>query len=394
MANRMKRRQLAVANAEKEKHIKKLLSEAKNQYKEDLKAGEILGVPLAKRILLKPNHHMAINRIKSQISKAVRPLNKWKPLRTRRPDPLIKHLGRYLFAQYQLPKFLDTVWFENNLDFHTWYWKLGKGMNIRRLNTPLNYTKKMSHFFMKAPDHLTVKQALRWGQVMGLGGNERLALTIATGPLGADLEEGTFWSTVILFMKNQPMLDPSLVNPIIDYIYHQKFREQRIFTIYHTYETIPPPSPGFSMKGRTITSLIRGMEQWHRQLREVKYTGENISWMGSRKNDWEYIEGVGENQKSYQIVQLKSSFELIAEGKAMRHCVASYAYSCSRGNCSIWSLRINEGFRQKPLVTIEVNARDIIVQARGKYNVTPSLVEQKIIRRWVAASGLKTQFLY
>ncbi|MCB0843050.1 MAG: PcfJ domain-containing protein [Bacteroidetes bacterium] len=390
----MKRKQLAEANAKQEIYFKKIFNDAKIQYKENTKISELLGVPLAKRILLNSEHHLAIDRIKAQISKAIRPIDNWKPLRTRRPEPLIKHLGRYLFAQYHLPKFLDHVWFEDNLEFQNWYLKLGKGINIRNLNTPLDYTKKMSHYFMQAPDHLTVRQALRWGQILGLGGDRRLADTITSGHLGTNLVEDDFWSTVIIFMKNQPMLDPSLINPIIDYIYHQKFHGQRRLTNYHTYEFIPPPTPGFSMKGRTITSLIRGMEKWHRELREVKYTGKNISWIGSRKKDWEYIEGVGNGQKCYQIIQLKSALELIEEGRAMKHCVASYAYSCSKGNCSIWSLRVNHDFSQKPLVTIEVNARDMIVQARGKYNAMPSQVEQNIIRRWAVANDLKTQYIY
>ena len=40
------------------------------------------------------------------------------------------------------------------------------------------------------------------------------------------------------------------------------------------------------------------------------------------------------------ITELASSYELLAVGQAMAHCVASYAPSCVQGRVSIWSLRV------------------------------------------------------
>ena len=394
MANRKKRKYIQQVKAKEEENIKQYLADAKRQKNKDPKIRTILGVQLRKAVLLEDEHQQALKRIERKLGIAVRPLEKWKPPQTRKATPVINNLTRYLFAKYQLPHFLDKVWFDSNPVYLDWYIQMGQGMNIRKLGIPLNYTKKMSHFFMKAPNNLSITQALRWGQVIGFGGDKRLANTIANGHLGTNMENDDFWTKVILFMKNQPMLDPAQINPLIDYIYHQKFHRERVAVGYGRYEMTFPPAPNFEIKGRTVTSLLRGMEAWHRTLRTSRLYPTNEFWKGSPVSDFTYVVGVGSGQRKYQIVQLKSSGELVEEGRAMRHCVASYVYSCKRGACSIWSLRTSDGFKSKPLVTIEVNSRNTIVQARRKFNARPSQKEQNIIRRWAAFAGLTTQYLY
>ena len=79
--------------------------------------------------------------------------------------------------------------------------------------------------------------------------------------------------------------------------------------------------------------------------------------------------------------------ELVAEGRIMHHCVASYAYSCARGECSIWTLerRDQEGLEKHQ--TIEVRQSQI-VQCRGKRNRYPTRGEMAIVERWAKAAGL------
>ena len=71
-----------------------------------------------------------------------------------------------MFVKYEIPGFMDKVWFEEHEEYKNWYMALAQGTNIRKLNIPIPYTKKMSHFFMQAPNNMSVKEALRWGQVI------------------------------------------------------------------------------------------------------------------------------------------------------------------------------------------------------------------------------------
>jgi len=54
----------------------------------------------------------------------------------------------------------------------------------------------------------------------------------------------------------------------------------------------------------------------------------------------------------------------------MKHCVATYAASCARGACSIWSLERRRGGEERgeSLLTVEIDAKGVMVQARGFRN--------------------------
>jgi hypothetical protein len=90
----------------------------------------------------------------------------------------------------------------------------------------------------------------------------------------------------------------------------------------------------------------------------------------------------------FTIAELLSSRELDEEGRAMGHCVGTYAQSCAPGRVSIWTLKLADAWGEETrLLTLEVcNANRQVVQARRKYNMTPGPRELAILRRW-AGSG-------
>src|SRR5258706_10246103 len=128
----------------------------------------------------------------------------------------------------------------------------------------------------------------------------------------------------------------------------------------------PPPLPHFSLKGRTVQSLMRLMEDWHRDLGQ----GEGgLSWGPSSIRP--LIQESPNDDPAmaptiWEITELTSGGQLRTEGTALRHCVASYSYSCWKGRSRIWSLRRRKGRSYRSVVTVEVNpASRTIVQARG-----------------------------
>ena len=94
-------------------------------------------------------------------------------------------------------------------------------------------------------------EALRWGQVHALGGNKRLLDAFRGTRLIQDFEHDDFWLNVFRFFIANPMLDVNHVNPIIDYIWNQKYQIQQVVVERGVVEEHDPPQPNFSMKGRT-----------------------------------------------------------------------------------------------------------------------------------------------
>jgi hypothetical protein len=105
----------------------------------------------------------------------LRPLAEWRP-RSHNPDRQFSSLARHLFAEYDVPVFMDQAWLQDNAAHQEWFRHIGRGGNIRTapgLPTPL--TKKMAHHFLEAPQDYSIEAAILWGQVHALGSDRRLA---------------------------------------------------------------------------------------------------------------------------------------------------------------------------------------------------------------------------
>lgn len=298
-------------------------------------------------------------------------------------------LIRHLFARYAVPVFMDNAFYEKNPAYLKWFVYLGNGFNIRKMkDLPLNLTNRMAHYFTKAPDELNILEALRYGQVLGLGGSHLLALQLLSSRLGREFENQEFWESVIRFFIRQTNLKNKSVAPIVDYIWSQKFEEQQIVRGNGEVEILKPPHPGFSMKGRSLESLLGAVERWHLELQK-KRKAERYQWKPVQIDDFVHTEGFGHTQKTYRIEQLRTYGELYKEGKLMNHCVLTYAYDCSKGQCSIWSMTVESAFAMKErLLTIELDRNGRVVQARKNFNDPPTEEEIFILWKWALRNGL------
>ena len=296
-------------------------------------------------------------------------------------------LARHLLARYDVPMFMDHCWFDEP-QYQEWFVHIGQGQNIRKIeNLPIALTKMQAHHFLRAPKDYTIKEALRWGQIVGMGGEERLVDAVITTHMGrAFHRDEPFWATVLQWFVNNQTMDMRQVGPVIDYIESQKFHNLGNVWVNGRFEMHGPPQPNFSMKGRTSESLIRQVEEWHKHLAKSK-SRRVTSWNSCGIEGLDRVEGDG--KKRFLIVELLTSAQLSAEGNAMHHCVGSYSMSCSSGRCAIYSLQSDEsGFLTRRL-TIEVDLQTRqIVQARGKYNVMPSETDKRVLRMWAVQSGL------
>ena len=322
----------------------------------------------------------------------LRPLEEWKPKR-RNQERRFGELAHHLFDKYgDVPRFMDAVWLRNDRAswrFRDWYVHLGRGYNLRTAKSPIPMTKKMAHHFIGAPDNYSVEQAARWGQAKALGAGEAAIHAVAATRLGRSFENENFWFTVIRFIADNPMLDPRQIGPVIDYLHHQRFEPTEVETAPGQWRLDPPAQPGLSMNGRTVDTLMRQVAAWHDGL-------GRMSALPGGKYDEAPFDGMSIDRKAdgktvnWVIRQLRTAKDLQLESEALRHCVASYHWSCARGHCTIWSLSKSEGgaaFERRQ--TIEVDKDHMIVQCRGLANRDPSNEEWAIVNAWAREANLQ-----
>lgn len=310
----------------------------------------------------------------------IREIQDWKP-DTRNPKKLFSGLVRHLIAQYPVPLFMDTAWMTQNEEQINWFIQIGQGKNIRKdTSLPISLTKKMVHYFLQAPSHYSISQALRRGQILGLGGNKKLTKGVVSTRLGERLEQDKFWRTVLHFLINYSIDDYQDVRTVVEYVQAQKFGIEREYEYEDV--SIPAENPGFSMKGRVPITLLDVARK------KVSLAGRAlIVWKPFDIEDFTYVD---KDTEVYQINQLISSEQVEKEGDTMRHCVASYIYDCVEQTSSIWSMTLKKACgKTRRVLTIEVDEEKKIVQARGKCNRKPTDKELGLLHKWAKLNELK-----
>ncbi len=313
-------------------------------------------------------------------------------------------LVRHLFTRYSVPAFLDAAWFElddrDSRRHVDWFLHVCGGHNLRTAGLPIEVTKKMAHCALRAPADITIDCALRWGQVLGMGGSVRLARTLLSTSLGEPLSDEPFWATVVQFFVNNPMLDPAQVGPIVDYLHEQKFVGCDVRGANGEWARLRPAQPDLTMKGRTAVALVRLVEEWHRTLACEKRPAREWARSGYRAFEAKWWTGeIEETADTWTVQELLSSKELHQEGRFMSNCVATYTGSCAGGGCSIWSMRKRTACDSASVrvMTIEIaNKTRQVVQARGRFNLLPRSSEAdsdlkaapEVLRRWASEAGL------
>jgi len=320
----------------------------------------------------------------------IRPLEGWSP-RSHNRERQFSSLARHLLARYPLPVFMDSAWFrrdEAGKQQRDWFVHLGRGASLRAAATPIPLTRRMVHHFLQSPDHYLVEHALRWGQIHAMRGDARLVEAVIATRLGACFEHDEFWSSVLRFLVAHPLLDRAHVGPVVDYLQHMRFEQREPFVGPGTRRTLPPQQPNLSMRGRSPASLLRQVERWHGRLsRGVR---GDLRWDASDIAGFELPTGIpGRTLRVWRLRELTSLRELVEEGRAMHHCVASYARSCASGRSSIWSMTVASFAGLEHRQTVEVSPRRVIVQSRGRCNARPTPQDRAMLRRWAAQAGLE-----
>jgi hypothetical protein len=306
----------------------------------------------------------------------------------------IASLAQHLIGTYAVPPFLAAAWYATDDAYgerkRQWFVAHASGASFRSLDLPMRMTRKMEHNFLNTQDHVGIEYGMRRSELIGLGATEELAQAVLATRLATDLGNGDFWRTVWLFLiTNARTIDLAHVGPIIDFI--QAVRHERVAV--ETTEGIVlrnPPQPSFSMKGRTVQSMLRLMREWHRDL---GLGNGGLTWAPSSIAPL-VIEEPRQDPSAppvtWHMTELTNGAQLRTEGTALHHCVASNADRCWRGVSRIWSLRLRRGETVRHVLTIEVDIRKrAVVQARGWGNRRASGKPLRLLQDWTVRENLR-----
>lgn len=348
-----------------------------------------------------PDFAMAIDEAKRGFEYAIlRAPASWRPqLKTREPARLRLAAARHLFARYPVAEHLERIWIdasglapdEARLRKH-WYVVAAGGGSLYRAGAGEWLSRKEVHAFLHPLGRVGFEQAVWQAIARSYASDPGLALRIASTRIAeTPRAELGFWREVARFYCAHPVTVEEM-NDQLDFLADCRRRD-----------------PGYSLKGRTLATLGRQMRDWHRDLEAIArieaarrraeaararaggvYVSEAVAdgrWPGAAIENWSWTASTKDraNREEYRVVQLLTAADLVAETRAMHHCVASYAAKCIAGRASIWSLRRRAAGVTQRLLTIELDPQRRAIQVRGFANRLARPDERKVLERWAKA---------
>lgn len=303
----------------------------------------------------------------------IRPLEQWKP-KLKSEHQRFKELIAYLFAEYRFPSFLNYIFFNpEDYFFINDFISLAKGESIKTISSTIPLNQRMKVEFTRSLEGFRVFEAFRYAQVIGLGGDELLAYNLAYSWLGQKrTRDEALWEAFVRILIAGETLNHDRIGEMIDYV---RFEVRQ--------------NKSYSLKGRTVNSLLRQSERWREGIKRSQSIKEHSAWKPAFFEPFEITEGKGVSEIQYKMVELASDEELIAEGMIMRNCVASYTQYCVKGESSIVSLRKYQyGFEVERMATIDVEVcNKQIVQAKARFNKPIRRKAMLLLTQWAEMQG-------
>ena len=323
----------------------------------------------------------------------VRDPRSWHPqMKTRDAGRLRLAAARHLFALYPVPEMLEHVWIDDaGLDAaevqlrKRWFVAAARGDSLYKAGAAEWLTRKEVHAFLDPPDGLGFDGAFWQSIARSHTEDAGMAMRIARSKIArSPRSDMAFWREAARFFCVNH-LSAETIDDLCDYLAECLRRDC-----------------GYRILGRTVASLNRGMQEWHRDLaaveaihRRARLGGRAVpadaTWPGSPLADWEWAPSARDakaRRERFEVRQLKQAEDLVAESRAMRHCVSSYAGKCIAGQSSIWSLRRSTKEGVARLLTIEVDGQGRAVQVRGFANRVAHADERQVLERWAKARAI------
>ncbi len=303
------------------------------------------------------------------------------------------------FERYPVPKHLKMVWVQAEravpltrqallcANFRHWYVIAAQGGSLYKEVARPYLSKQELHHFLNPPAFFTDPTEAYWYAIArAQSEDERAAIHVALSRIRLNniLPAGESpWPDIARYFARNPTTMHE-ISDLSDYIAHEIAEGNR--------EPLEHPlganRRAYSLKGRTLATLRRRQEEWHRALRKQRSIGGG-SWKGMEIADSEYRAGNKDKRAIWRFTQIKTGDALYKEGQRMHHCVAGYKSQCMNGQTFIWKLTYEFplGVLHRGL-TIQVSPNNTIIQVRGYANRQPAANERDMVLTWARENGL------
>lgn len=324
----------------------------------------------------------------------VRPLRTWTRTDDDGGDALCSLIA-HLFELFEIPRVLRATWthIEMSAKWIAWTILFGRGVSLHRAASRFGWSVsgRFSHAFARAPHDLSPEEACVWAELWLAGCEDRALDALRThqswlhDPTGYlprhplargyfDRQEDRFrqatlpderaqWLEAVRWLVRQ---GPALA---ID--------EQRLIVCWATHRALEagrrPGARPVSWKGRGARAVLADARAYNLRLDAwVPQRGSSMTW-AAHDLDLDLDDG------RWSFVELTSTELLIAEGRALSHCVGGYGRQCAAGSTAIVSMRCSG----VPTVTLEVDViTSRVRQARGTWNRHITAEEAGVVARW------------
>ena len=362
----------------------------------------LLSVVVARSRLLSTPHEWSrhlipvLLRVAAYADRWVRSPEDWSPS----SDDHLRDLLRHLFVSWEIPDFFDSAWLEKGtlrMLERDWYCEIGAGGSWRRCEGMPPVSRKAIHLAMQAPKQMTIREALRWGQMKALNFPDDLMTEVLPSVVVRCLSNEEIWSRLFAKLAGAPDFQARNFGLIAD-LFHALYRTHR-FNKARDLVSLP------------LGDLLRCCQKFWATLHRdgtadgLKFRSDNLHEPGLREELWRFSNSCWDRMEEvedgelfhrdccgrvtkWQIRQLVRHSQLVVEGNRMQHCVGSYRRDCQSGSSAIFSLglvqEIDGTYEQvEPRVTIEVcRSSKWLLQAKAKWNDEPGKIESEVLAKW------------
>jgi len=305
-------------------------------------------------------------------------------------DKQLVGLLNHMYVQYPVPAFLyqaclptDDEFEKQHQMYRQWFVTLAQGGSFQKLVKDY-LTGREAYVLLSAPASRRIHENVWWAKMKVAGIPNTVSEKLIDRIFGNyffDDPDGRLAEVIQFFGRFHGEMNKVTFGEITDFL-AWKLRND----------------PEFRMKGRTIGSVVKLTNEWHRHMQKAGLS-HKVEWKGLEMSQWELVE----RDQVWVVVELLNNRDLINEGRKQRHCVYSYVHWCSAGHSFIFSMRayrkVRAGYTDEGNIiwdrsselnrlTVEVNERRTVCQVRGRQNRLPTDDEKKVLRQWAGEKGL------